>query len=335
MTKRPWDIVSSRFSRFECEPGEEGECAEEEEGVHVEEYHTPTDAMAMCGDPMRGDPMCGDPILAGGDGGVTTSTPCAVRIEVCRFRPQGSFHGGRLMCTICSTVVGVRMATGKLRDPGCVRRCDFESELEDCMRVSQGMQITSGGRDMDQMKQISEAFDIACSGMNLRPKRVECFGPLFHSGASKEEMISACMPCDGNESGHLSAAEGCIIKGLDVLLQEDVLGGDGVVITTDGHSTYMYHSMGAPQRWYVFDSLDGTMVCVVGDGKAVHSSQGYKVSNDSTGLEGDSMYTAMILRGGVYETPTHPQHASSRNDIMERALEAIRSMGGGMGISIV
>lgn len=95
----------------------------------------------------------------------------------------------------------------------------------------------------------------------------------------------------------------CIVKGLDSVLMNDVRPGDGIVITTGGHTTYMLHSCGGPTRWYRFDSMTGNLECIMGDGSnafryayctAAGAVPGRSCSQ--TGLESSKMYTGMIMR---------------------------------------
>ena len=97
----------------------------------------------------------------------------------------------------------------------------------------------------------------------------------------------------------------CIVKGLDKVLEQDVKPGDGIAVTTGGHTTYMLHSCGGPQRWYFFDSMTGEMVCVVGSSaEAFRHAYGGGATNRAlggsltTGLESNKMYTGVVMRQG-------------------------------------
>lgn len=169
--------------------------------------------------------------------------------------------------------------------------------------------VASGKQEMQQITEvISLIRSTDMSSHFVTGRQIECFGPLVHHGACNDQMNQAM----GEGAGGSVAGQDCIIKGLDLLLDRDILPGDGVIITTKEHTTYMLHSKGVPQRWYLFDSLDGSMVCVMGRGKDVFqykfptmmscSSSAWSLSS---GLEPNNMYTAVILgtRSGTQDSP--------------------------------
>lgn len=202
---------------------------------------------------------------------------------VCKVPPQGSYQCGRLMCSICSTLLGLCISSGVFPDPGSISPLLCVQLLESIMERSSKMQ-SNHMKDMDEMKQISEVLTIIeQEGMDVvkSTEKIECFGPLSHHHVS--EQVSA---------------EGCMIKGLDKVMEEDLKNGDGIVITTKGHTVYMMKV--DEEKTYIFDPLYGSMdVVVLGGMKGAYDMMGYsshRLKKDITGLENDTMYTGMIMK---------------------------------------
>lgn len=223
---------------------------------------------------------------------------------VCSVPPQSAYPAGRLMCSTCSTLLALSISSGIMPDPGSITEAACANMLNRIMSKSSDIQRTHiQNGSGDEMRQIEEVVlliqNTDTSGMFRTNARVECFGPLLHNTVSGTEMMVAMTATTANNIT-LSKAPDCIIKGLDQIVVEDVRQGDGIVVTTGAHTTYMFHSKGVPPRWYLFDSLDGTMVCVVGSGAdAFHYKYGHHHHRPpcSNGLEGSSMFTGMIMRG--------------------------------------
>lgn len=211
-----------------------------------------------------------------------------IKEMVCQVPSQTSYQCGRLMCSICSTLLGLCVSSGVMPNPGEISPSLCAQLLGSIMERSSAMQ-SKHMKDMNEMKQISEVLSIIDEeGMMMMyskdqksKKMVECFGPLSHDHVSEDV-----------------SAEGCMIKGLDMVMMEDLNGGDGIIITTRGHTVYMLKS-DENDTFFVFDPLYGTMDKVSDGWKGAYDSMGYgrkKHHKNVTGLEDDKMYTAMIMR---------------------------------------
>ncbi len=231
---------------------------------------------------------------------------------ICRVPPQGSYQNGRLMCSICSTLLGLCIASGVMPDPGTIIPMLCIQLIGSIMERSSKLQ----GEYVDnEMKQISEVLGIIEEEgmMVMIPSTseekskflIECFGPLCDDHASEQVV---------------STEEGMKIKGLDKVLEEDLGVNDGIVVTTKGHSVYM---MKVVDGMYVFDPLYGSLDKVSGNSKNAYDYMGYGNSKSITGLEEDKMYTGMIMRKfskppfkpTISKTPTIPSTIPSPSTI--------------------
>lgn len=257
---------------------------------------------------------------------------------VCRVPPQGSYDNGRLMCSICSTLLGLCISNGVMPDPGTISPMLCIQLIGSIMERSSKLQ-GEYMMNMNEMKQISEVLSIIDrEGMvvMLSPDMMtECFGPLDHG-----HILEVVAP-----------TEGFLVKGLDKVLDEDVGVNDGIVVTTKGHSVYM---MKVEDGMYVFDPLYGSLDKVSGDARNVWEYMGYGNEKKSiTGLENDKMYTGMIMRKlgkepkleVVVDTPPTQQlqqpisepYRCTKNkvQIMEDATKVLESMRGEHGSAVV
>ena len=216
-----------------------------------------------------------------------------MQYHICTVPHQSTYSAGTSMCSTCSTLLGLSITSGLMPDPGSITPAACAHFLNAIMHKSSLMQrdhVQTGNNE--EMRQIEEVVAMIkktdTTGALTINNHIECFGPLQHDAASESEMLDAAMGQSGPEPEH-------IIKGLDRLLADDIQPGDGVVVTTGGHTTYILHStsrdpLGFQFRWYLFDSLDGTMTCVMGEASEVFQ---YKYGHT---MDGTRMFTAMIMR---------------------------------------
>ena len=231
---------------------------------------------------------------------------------VCRVAPQRAYQAGELMCSICSTLLGLCVSSGMMPEPGTIPVAICIQFLNKIMQASSGIQQKSMSTSANEMKQISEVVSmIQREGMvdlllggNQGGTRIECFGPLSHDYASDSEMASASGP-QPHTTRALHDAPACILKGLDRVLMENLKCGDGIVITARGHTVYMLKSSTDESMFYIFDPLHGSVDSVDAGWRAAYNYMQYgyaKCSQVAGGLNGgdhDNMYTAMIMRGKV------------------------------------
>ena len=179
----------------------------------------------------------------------------------------------------------------------------------------QGVWTAQGATE--EMRQISEVVAYISqgdTGTNLLNVggMVECFGTMLHSCALEEEMEKAMMPVskDVHDSEALESAPTCIVEGLDMVLSTRVKQGEGIVITTARHTTYMYRcdavagSLAGADAWYLFDPMDGSLDFVStggggGDrfGGAWEAAYRHRYAGGPSAghHKGDAEYTAMIF----------------------------------------
>jgi hypothetical protein len=214
-------------------------------------------------------------------------------MEVCQVMPQGKYNNGQLMmCSICSTMLGMMISGGIMPDPGSI-------SPDACRKHLEGIMEESSSLSSQEMKQISEVVNM----IRLNSKSidvdsitmVECYGTMV-SGDSDEASVQEAMDPSHGNGKLLEEADGCIVKGLDAVLKEDVEGGDGIVITHNGHTTYMYKSAGIPHRWYMFDSLDGRLLCVMGENPPVMNVNPSTIKKGDLALDEKFVYTGMIMK---------------------------------------
>ena len=296
----------SRFSNFEADP----EAHIVESDLDLDDYDR--EESSADDDEAQGHHHCVNP------------NHRAVRHTVmCRVAPQGSYQAGRLMCSICSTVMGLCVASGVMPDPGTISPVMCMQLISSIMERSASMQKASLlDCNNNEMKQISEVVTIIqAEGMVALlsgDQRIECFGPLSHAHASEQEMSTACSACPSKVTVTSSWANAptCLIKGLDKLLMQDMGRGDGIVITAMGHTVYMMGSSSSDLIIYIFDPLYGSLDSVDGGWRSAYKYMNYgaMVGNDRAhkkngglaGGEGAMMYTAMIMRKPVV-APTPSQ----------------------------
>jgi hypothetical protein len=224
-----------------------------------------------------------------------------MKVEVCRVMPQGKYKNGQLMmCSICSTMLGMMISGGVIPDPGSIPPDACRKHLESIMEESSSLAS-------QEMKQISEVVNM----IRLNSKSidvdsitmVECYGTMV-SGDSDEVCVREAMDPSQGDGKLLEEADGCIVKGLDAVLKEDVEGGDGIVITHNGHTTFMYKSAGIPHRWYMFDSLDGRLVCVMGEDPPAMNVNPSATKKGDLALDEKFVYTGMIMKSCTHSSPS-------------------------------
>lgn len=356
------DIIDHRFSHFDrgAQCAEEVKEEEEEEDmgdeVEDEDYIGYADAYDV------GEEEEEEVYYEGGctsNGGLRThgcaAAPASQRvlhptvIPVCQVPGQATYLSGGLMCTVCATMLGMSVGAGLMPDPGCMHVSSCRRALRMIMDRSSRLQAEWVARDgtagikrerngeMRQVEEVAAAIEEADRGNFFRTgQRVECFGPVRHVDACSEEMQAASDGSRGAGGAAVGPSPACIIRGLDLLLREDVGPGDSVVVTTAGHTICLLMSRGVPERWYVFDSLHGSLDCVMGPSENVFAhrfGRRFGTRGDAaacahpfpalppassyadaaallgppasaaaaaprTGLDQHEMYTAMIIRPG-------------------------------------
>lgn len=175
---------------------------------------------------------------------------------VARIPPQGNYPNGQEMCTICSSMLSMAMASGLF--PSTTKEdsllCDcahelLESMLTYLMEHSSMLQtewLVEEKKKGHRQRQIMEVIQFIQSHdtMNMWSvdSMVECFGTLQ---PSKEE---------------LGAVDGMLVADMPTLLEEKMKCGQTLVITYGNHTISLHKHAQDERQWYGFDSLVGEFI---------------------------------------------------------------------------
>ena len=255
------------------------------------------------------------------------------------------------MCTTAAVMFALSIVSGKLADPGSASCEDTSAAVVLVMRLAAMMQSnfvadlkrrngggvhhsgSSSRSDLSQ-RQIKDVVDCilssqqhdSSSGSSMHVgSMVECFGPI-HSGV---------LPSDADVMPPAATDGTYIVESLHAVLHTRVRRGDAVVVTAKNHTTCMYRSWGVPDRWYVFDSMHCTVVCVLARDDLHRHLYGGRAAavvvpatpvNEHTPIDADLFYTALIIRS---KSDTATAAAAAVDCEMVRASPPLASGGGG------
>lgn len=181
---------------------------------------------------------------------------------------QGSFQNGSEMCTICSSMLCMAIASNLFPDPKtCSSRQLLENMLSYIMHHASMLQTkwmledseynTSGSSARRQVMEVVE-FIQGNDTRNLWKTGclTECFGTIGPPSANEE---GALLPVEESNT----QMDRIVVSGLEDLLHTHMQKEDTLAVTFAMHTVCLYKK--CESEWYVFDSLTGEMTCVEWD----------------------------------------------------------------------